>query len=97
MDWVTLASIIAQYGIPFAEFLIQKINTKGEVTPEEWDQLKQLASTTAHSEMIERLQAAGIDPASPEGQRFLALVSPPTPVAVPTPTKDTPEASGSPQ
>lgn len=74
MEWITLASIVAQYGIPFAEFLIQKIQTKGEVTPEEWAQLKELASTTAHSEMVERLKASGIDPASPQGLQFLTLV-----------------------
>lgn len=74
MEWVTLASIIAQYGIPFAEFLINKIQTKGEVTPEEWTQLKQLASVSAKSELLERLKAAGIDPASDQGKAMLSLV-----------------------
>lgn len=74
MEWVTLASIIAQYGIPFAEFLFNKIQTKGEVTPEEWAQLKQLASVSAKSELLERLKAAGIDPASDQGKAMLSLV-----------------------
>lgn len=99
MEWATLAALIAQYGIPFAEFLINKIQTKGEVTPEEWAELKQLASTNARSEMIERLQAAGIDPSSPQGQTFLTLVSPvaAAPAPVPTPTPDTPAVSETPQ
>lgn len=74
MEWVTLAALIANYGIPFAEFLINKIQTKGEVTPEEWAQLKQLASVSAKSELLDRLKAAGIDPASDQGKAMLSLV-----------------------
>lgn len=74
MEWVTLAALVAQYGIPFVEFLINKINTKGEVTADEWAQLKALAAVNAKSELLDRLKAANIDPASPQGVALLALV-----------------------
>lgn len=75
MEWVTIAALVAQYGIPFVEFLINKINTKGQVTLEEWAQLKALAAVNARSELLERLKAANIDPASDQGKALIALVS----------------------
>jgi hypothetical protein len=74
MEWATVAALIAQYGLPFVEFLISKINTKGAVTAEEWAMLKAMANVNARDELISRLKAAGIDPASPQGASLLALV-----------------------
>ena len=75
MEWVTIATLVAEYGIPFVEFLINKIQTKGQVTPEEWAQLKVLANVSAKQELLNLLQAKGIDPASDQGKALLALVS----------------------
>ena len=74
MEWAAIAGLIAQYGIPFVEFLISKINTGGTVTPEEWAALKAMANVTARDELLTRLKAAGIDPSSPQGVALLALV-----------------------
>jgi hypothetical protein len=74
MEWAVVAQLIAQYGLPFAEFLIAKINTKGTVSPEEWASLKALANVNARQVLTERLKAAGIDPASTQGAALLALV-----------------------
>jgi hypothetical protein len=74
MGWTTIATLIAQYGIPFVEFLISKIHTKAAVTPEEWAALKAMANATARDELLARLKAAGIDPASPQGAALLGLV-----------------------
>lgn len=75
MSAVTIATLILQYGIPFVEYLIQLIQNKTEVTPTEWANLKSLANISAKTELLERLKAAGIDPASPQGVTLLALVA----------------------
>lgn len=74
MEWATIAALVAQYGLPFAEFLITKINTKGTVTAEEWAALKALANIDSRQVLLEQLKAAGIDPTSPQGAALLALV-----------------------
>jgi hypothetical protein len=74
MEWATIAGLVLQYGIPFTEFLIQKINSKGTVTAEEWAALKAMANVSAKSELQDRLKAAGIDPNSSQGQALIALV-----------------------
>lgn len=75
MEWAAVAGLIIQYGLPFAEFVINKVQQGGTATPEEWAQAKLLANVSAKSEMIDRLKAAGIDPASPQGVSLLALVA----------------------
>ena len=75
MGAAEIASLIIQYGIPFTEYLVQLIQNKTEVTTAEWANLKLLANVSAKSEMISRLQAANIDPGSPQGVAMLALVA----------------------
>lgn len=81
MPAAQIAILIAQYGIPFVEYLIGLIQNKTEVTAAEWANLKALASVSGKDELLSRLQANGIDPASPQGLALLALVSAPPPVA----------------
>lgn len=45
MDWVTAATLIAKYGIPFFEKLMQNAETKTPVTPAEWQNLTALIET----------------------------------------------------
>lgn len=75
MGAAEIATLIVQYGIPFTEYIIQLIQNKTEVTPTEWANLKLLAGASAKSELLARLQAANIDPASPQGVALLALVA----------------------
>lgn len=75
MPAAQIAMLIAQYGIPFVEYLIQLIQNKITVTATEWANLKLLAGATAKSELLARMQAAGMDPASPQAVALLALVS----------------------
>lgn len=75
MGAAEIATLIVQYGIPFTEYIIQLIQNKTEVTPTEWANLKLLAGASAKSELLDRLKAANIDPASPQGVALLALVA----------------------
>lgn len=75
MGAAQIAILIAQYGIPFVEYLIGLIKNKTEVTPAEWANLKALAGVSGKSELLARLQANGIEPTSQLGASLLALVS----------------------
>lgn len=88
MGAAQIAILIVQYGLPFVEYLITLIQNKTEVTTVEWANLKALANVSGRSELLSRLQANGIDPASPQGVALLALVSAPLIAApvVPAPT-----------
>jgi len=74
MEAAAIAGLIVQYGIPFTEYLINLIETKTTVTATEWANLKALANVSGKSELVARLQANGIDPASPQGVALLKLV-----------------------
>ena len=75
MGAAQIAMLVVQYGIPFTEYIIQLIQNKTEVTAAEWANLKALAGVSGKSELIERLKANGVDPASPQGLALLGLVS----------------------
>jgi len=75
MGAAEIASLVLTYGIPFTEYVIQLIQNKTTVTATEWANLKLLASVSAKSELLDRLKAAGIDPASAPGVAMLALVA----------------------
>jgi hypothetical protein len=73
MGWEVIAGLVLTHGIPFAERLIDKWSKKIPVTPEEFAELKALASQSAYDVALKRLQAAGIDPASEQGKILLGL------------------------
>lgn len=75
MDWATIAMLIAQYGIPLAESVYQKWSAGTPPTQADFDALKALASSKASDEMLKVLKSQGIEPTSPQGIAFLALVS----------------------
>ena len=75
MGAAEIATLVVQYGIPFTEYIIQLIQNKTEVTAAEWANLKALAGVSGKSELIERIKANGVDPASPQGLALLGLVS----------------------
>ncbi len=73
--WAALIPIIAQYGLPLAEALWLKWASGNQPTQADWDELKALASQTAKDRMLKVLADHGIDPASDQGNAFLALAS----------------------
>lgn len=74
MSWTVLLPIILQYGVPFAEQLYTLVTTSTAPTATDWANLKALSSTNAQTQMLTALASAGIDPNSPQGKSFLALV-----------------------
>ena len=40
MDWMTLAALVAKYGIPFVERIIANAQNNKPVTLDEWNSLK---------------------------------------------------------
>lgn len=74
MPWMTLATLIAQYGLPLALKLADKWGSKDAVTDADIAELKQLAAQTATTQMRDALGRAGIDPESEQGKKFLGLV-----------------------
>lgn len=74
MTWATLIPIIAQYGLPLAESLFQKWTTGAPPTQADFTALLALANQNASAQMKALLTQNNIDPASPQGQAFLALV-----------------------
>lgn len=46
MIWATLIPIIAKYGVEFAYKLWANVQSKQEVTQEQWDELLKLADKT---------------------------------------------------
>ena len=73
MNWITIAQLIAQYGIPFVENLWGKVSANSAPTQAEWDELKVLAQQNSQTAMLAALGRAGIDPASSQGKTLLGL------------------------
>lgn len=72
MDWATIATLIVQYGLPFAEKLVMKWTNNEPVTLDEWNALKALAQNNAQSQLIAALSRAGISSNDP---RYVQLMS----------------------
>lgn len=86
MNWIVIAQLVAQYGIPVAEAIFQKVQSGQEPTQADFDQLKAMAQQTAQDRMRAQLVAAGVDLESDLAKQLLAQTVPPTPGAAPTPT-----------
>lgn len=70
----TLIPILLQYGTAAITQLIAMFSKTTGPTDADWQALGVLTQTTARQQMLAVLKAHGIDPASPQGQAFLALV-----------------------
>lgn len=74
MDWNTIALLIAQYGIPFAEKVWEKAAAGNAPAASDWAELNALAAQTSKDRMLAALGRAGIDPNSDQGKALLAAV-----------------------
>jgi hypothetical protein len=75
MDWMTIAQLIINVGIPATQKLVALWESKAQVTAAALNDLIALESQTARDRMLLTLKAQGIDPASPQGLALLAAVS----------------------
>lgn len=74
MNWAVLIPIIAQYGIPVAEALVQKWTSGSAPTQADFDNLKQLAASQASDEAKKVLTSLNIPLTDPRAISLLALV-----------------------
>lgn len=75
MEAAAILELIEEFGpsaIDLVTFLIAKVETNGSVSSTEWAAQITALKRTATDEMTDRLKAAGIDPASPQGVALLA-------------------------
>lgn len=78
MSAALIAQLLATFGpsaVQLIDQLIVKIETKGDVTADEWKAMRTSAQQTAKDRMLIQLQSAGIDPASPQGVAMLAAAA----------------------
>lgn len=78
MNPALIAQLLATFGpsaISLIDGLIKKIETKGDVTAEEWEVLSADVRVSSKDVMLEALKQAGIDPASPQGIALLTAAS----------------------
>lgn len=78
MSAALIAQLLATFGpsaVQLIDQLIVKIETKGDVTVDEWKTMRVAAQQTAKDRMLLQLQAAGIDPTSAQGVAMLAAAS----------------------
>ena len=72
---VQLLTTFGPSAVQLIDKLIAKWETKGVVTAAEWADLRVSATQTGRDRMLVQLQAAGIDPASPQGSAMLAAAA----------------------
>ncbi len=73
MGWEALIPIIAQYGIPVAERLVQRWESGAPVTSDELAKLRMMASESGADRMKAQLTAAGIPLDDPLAVALLKL------------------------
>jgi hypothetical protein len=74
MEAAAIIDLLEEFGPPAINLvttLIQKAEAKGTVSLAEWTTLTAAINLTAADHMTAMLKAAGIDPASPQGQAML--------------------------
>ncbi len=67
---------IDKLGPPVVAAVVKMFTQPGGPTPADWDNLLKLTSVMARQQMLTTLAAHGIDPTSPAGVAFLALIPP---------------------
>lgn len=78
MSAALIAQLLATFGpsaIQLIDGLIKKIETKGDVTADEWTILSKDVRVTSSDVMLNALKQTGINPASPQGVALLAAAS----------------------
>lgn len=74
MDWLTISQLIIRVGLPAANLIWTKWQTKSEPTQKDWDELRAMANQTPESLLTQALINNNIDVNSPKAQELLALV-----------------------
>lgn len=75
MDWIIIANLIVNEGLPVAEKIWQKWESGEKATQADFDEIRGLAKQTATDRAKLKLVAAGIALDSEQGKLILSLVS----------------------
>lgn len=75
MTWDIILASFVRVGIPLTVELVEKWLSATPVTEEQWREVRVKALSTAKDRVRLQLVAAGIDPDSEQGKKFLALAS----------------------
>jgi hypothetical protein len=73
MDWGTIAALIVNYGVPFAEKIVAKWESKATPSTADFVELKQLESANAADEMKSVLARNNISLDSSLAKDLIAL------------------------
>lgn len=73
MDWLTIAQLIIQVGLPQAEKIWSMVQAGGNASQAQWDELQAMTKQTAVDRMKAVLTQAGIPLDSPQAVALLAL------------------------
>ncbi len=79
MTWDTIALLIVEVGLPAADYIVTKWTAKGQVTVEEFAELKFLANQHGEDRMKAMLTQAGIPLDDPKAIALLNLTKSTTP------------------
>lgn len=71
MSWETIALLIAQYGLPFAEKIWEKWQKGDAPTAADWAELNALDAETSKSRMLAAITRAGMDPNSEQAKALM--------------------------
>lgn len=71
MNWATIALLIAQYGLPFAQKIWEKWQKGDAPTAADWTELSALAAETSKSRMLAAITRAGMDPNSDQAKALM--------------------------
>lgn len=74
MDWLLIAKIIAQEGLPLAESLFHKWSNGNPPTAQDFADLRALGAQTAKSQLLDAAKRAGVAVDDPKIVALLALL-----------------------
>ena len=72
--WAALIPIIATYGLPLAEKLVEKWMSGAPPTPADFAELRTLANQNATAQANAVIAQLGLSPTDPKAQQIIALV-----------------------
>lgn len=74
MDWIQLAQLIIQVGLPVAEQIWKNATSGKEPTQADWDVLMALSAETPKSRILAAAARAGLAPDDPKVLALLAAI-----------------------
>jgi hypothetical protein len=74
MEWIVLARLIAEVGMPIALWIARKVESGGQVQPGEIDELETMAATKPEDLAVKIITALGIPMDDPKAVSVLEKI-----------------------